>query len=287
MPVVIEYSAPPACPSEAEFRRAVESRAPVSTFQWRIILRIDKKYAGTLTVERAKEIVLARVLEDQSCADLVTALAIAGALAVSENDVRPNRARKPAPFVPEPVVDVPPPAPVEKVALRAGLSTETTSYLSPSPSYGLGAFGEIEKPGRFFALRARLGFHFATSFPVQVQTASALVSSGFARLELGGVHVRFARILAFRASAIGDVGALVVEGRDILMAQTVTVPFADIGAIARLSWETGLFFVEISGGAVVPLTRPTFFFQFPSRQTAFEVPAVGALGEVGVGLRLF
>jgi hypothetical protein len=152
---------------------------------------------------------------------------------------------------------------------------------------GIAGFAEVETPGRFFVFRARLGARFTTSLRVQVLTASALVSSGFARLEVGGVRLRFAKVLALRLGILVDVGALVVEGRDIPGAQTATAPFFDLGAVVRLGWETSVFFVEMAGGGVIPVTRPSFVFQFPGKQTAFEVPVAGAFGEVGVGVRFF
>ncbi len=293
VPVAIEYQAPAACPADAEFWKAFASRATHAVRSehgyWTLDARVEPArggFSGTLRILRGAETTLVRSLVDESCADLVTALAIVGAITVESTH--------PAPL-PDAPIDVPPPR-IEpgRVSLRTGLDSEATSFLSPSASLGLAAFVDVEQPTGILTLRARVGVHYAANLPVHVgsgvQSASALVTGVFGRFELGGLRLRFARVLALRLAALADVGALVVEGRGSTNAQTATAPFFDVGAIARLAWETPVFFVEAGVGGVVLVYRARFLFPLddqPGSVVAFDVPVAGAIGEVGVGVRFF
>jgi hypothetical protein len=295
--VAAEYSAPAAiCPAEADFWQAFSSRAQHAVrgepAEWRLVVRIERarnRFSGSVLVTHGKAEALSRSLEDDSCADLATALAVIAAITVES---APRTPKPPPPPEDDFVVDLPPPVlPPERVNLRVGVGTEGTSFLAPVASAGIAAFFEAEAPKGFFAPRIRVGPHFSTSFPFRVESATAIASSFFARVEVGGLRIRFARVFALRAGAFVDIGAIVVEGRDAPHPQTVTAPFFVGGAILRLAWETPIFFLEVGGGVAFPFTRSRFFFRVPDDprppNLAFEFPGVGAMGEVGVGVRFF
>lgn len=290
VPVGIEYVAPSSteCPALGEFWKAFASRATHAVRSergyWTLAVRVEPTpsgFRGALRILRGSEVELVRSLDDTSCADLVTALAIVGAIAIESH--------APAPLPPaDAPIDLPPVVESKHASLRGGLGTEATSFLSPSASLGLAGFLDIEQATGVLALRARAGIHVAANLPVRIESASALVTGIFGRLELGGLRFRFGRVLALRIAALVDVGALVVDGRDLPAAQTATAPFIDVGAIARFAWETPVFFVEVGGGGVVALFRPRFHFDLDDGVVpVFEVPVVGAMGEVGVGVRFF
>lgn len=259
---------------------------------WRIVVRVERfpkgRFHGTVRILHGNAEPVERSLDDDSCKDLATALAVVAAITIE------NAPRTPVPLLPEPVespIDMPPPVlPEERIHLRAGAGSEATSFLSPVASAGIALFFEGEAPKGFFAPRVRLGAHFATSFPFNVGDATANVTCYFARIELGGLRLRFARALALRLAAITDIGAIHVEGHGNVASGDATAPFFDAGAVLRLAWETPIFFIEVGGGAVAAITRPTFHFDVTNGGApvmAFEVPPAGAIGEVGVGLRFF
>jgi hypothetical protein len=294
--ITVDYAASRACPTDAEFWDAFVSRAQHVTRSDRgdfvLVVRIEKsasRFHGSLRVVRRSETMIERTLDDVSCADIATALAIVAAITVESAPLPPS---PPPPPPPPPLMPPPPPPPAARDgwSLRAGADTVVTSFLSPTSSFGGAAWVEIEQQeARFVGFRARVGAHAATSFAIEVTGGSVLVTSVLGRIELGGPRLRLARMFGVRLGAFGELGTLVTEGRAV-GGRTVSVFFADLGAMLRAAWEPASFFVEAGLGGVFSLARPSFRFQYEttgSSLVVFEVPVGGFVGEVGLGVRLF
>src|SRR5204863_4316684 len=115
VPVTTEYVAQAACPSEAEFWTAFSSRAEHAVRsergEWKLVVTLDRfqkgRFTGTLRVLHGNALALERSLDDDSCKDLATALAVVAAITVESAPRKPPA--PPDPPVSDSVIDVPPP----------------------------------------------------------------------------------------------------------------------------------------------------------------------------------
>lgn len=287
----LRVDAPPACPNADAFwaafaARATHAKRVESDAQWSMRVRaldeggafraiIDIDHAGTTT---------SRDISDPSCETAMTALAVIAALTVEP--APPPRPPHTQPEIVEPVPR-PPPAPSPPWHLRVGASAALTTVLSPAFSVGVVGWLDLSHDlARYFALRIRAGFHWASSLNIDVATASALVTSNLARLELGGPRVPIARGLEADLAVSFDAGSLVGEGRNLSAGHAESGAWFDAGTIARLRWELWRLTIEAGFGAIVPIYSPHFQF-LPGPVVVFEPPTVGVLGELGVAIRLF
>jgi hypothetical protein len=148
----LQYSAPAQCPQEAPFVRRVNDKTPlfrvVPSGQARRRFRVSVEgvapSTGRLTIAGGGDPLAERVMQGESCQEVVEALALAVALAVDPKaaDPRPEPTAESnaAPVASAPVAAVPRPAPppVPTEPRRLERPTQQTAHAAPM-GYGLGA----------------------------------------------------------------------------------------------------------------------------------------------------
>lgn len=285
--VSLDYGAPQGCPNDDAFWSAFVSRAShahrSSGGEWSMLVRtIDEGSSFRARIEvKHGDAITQREVTDPSCTTATTALAVIAALTVEPEPVKIVHTE---PDLPPP--KPPPPAP-SPWHLRFGGAFVTTTVLSPTVSLGALGYADVTRDvSRFFALRMRAGFHWATSLDIDVASASALVTTYLARIEIGGPRAPLTQSFEANLAALFDAGDIVGEGRGVSAGHSEPSTWLDVGAIAHLRlsvWRLGL---EAGFGAIVPLTRPRFVFQ-PGPVVVYEPPVFGALAELDVSLQAF
>jgi len=285
--VTVEYAAAVDCPSDADFWRSFSSRARAvraDRGEWKLVVTIDRAnalFSGTIRIERYKQEPIVRGLDDVSCANVATGLAVVAAIAI---ETAPRVERPELPFE----ESQPPAARASAWSFRVGANLPVvTSWLAPDTSLGFRVFAEIENRGTsLFEFRVRMGAHLTENFPGSQHIAFAQSTLGF--IELGGVRLRVARVIAIRGALFTELGLLRVTGRNVDMSQTAPRFLADLGAMLRVAWEPSAFFIEGAfGGAIAP-TVPSFNVDQGGQSIlVWQVPRAGVIGEIGLGMRLF
>jgi hypothetical protein len=312
-PIRIEYRAGEGCPNADEFNAEVFQRTASArlaaegedgrTFSI-VIERSGFGVTGSLVIRETDGATVARKVTGKDCTDVATVLALATALAIdprAELDV--DVAPEPAPEPPKPVV-VPPPAapPVEP---------ETTDYESPPlPPRGPRSWNAAVGPAFAFGIapRAAIGGLLLVEYGNRARGA-ALSSVGGELLyleapqaEVAGASAKFRFFLlrpraclfalgppgpVWLAPCLGvELGAVTGEGSDLPNRSSSSRFWGSVDGLLRLGVGLGdAFFLEVEGGAGLPLTRYQFVFENPSTPV-YDVPAVVGLVSARLGVRL-
>jgi hypothetical protein len=97
------------------------------------------------------------------------------------------------------------------------------------------------------------------------------------------------RLLAWRLRLVpclhGEGGALDAQGLGVSPERSEVRPWIAVGLLGRVRVVAiSPFFLELSGGALVPLQRDRFYFEPDS--TVFRPPAITGLAGAAVGLTI-
>jgi hypothetical protein len=287
-PLRFEYRADPSCPPSDRFETAVRSRvdresdATISL----AVARHDDAFEGELEIERAGATVARRTLSGRSCDEVVDALALIAALALSEAaasapPLDPVAARAaPPPTVPtlatSTAIDEP---------LRFAVGTMAGAYqgFSPGASFGGEAFGELGR-GMLSAWHARIGIAVATgATAIDGGTARFVAVTGNATVCV--LRVRVAESMTLAPCVRFDAGVLRARGSGVGMTLTSDQPWLAPSLLARFGVRvTGRIELDAETGVTVPLERERFFF--PPDTTVYDVPAAAMVVRVGVAATL-
>lgn len=275
------YDVPEGCPDAGAFEEAVARRAPgIATTSTRVAISgsASTGYDGRLELDG-----LARDVHGATCEETVEALALAVAMAASEDVVETEPAvpspprspvwSRPAPRAPMPV------RPAERSHFVAGAGVGAASAVGPGVSPAIAIFGGLEIAGG--SLRA--GGSAARS-------AMITTDQGTASFERWALHVDGCP-LSVRAGALHaapcarlDAGVLRGSGESLENAESKALLWLSASAGGRLGLDLGAtWFLEGEARVVVPLLRHAFFVR--PRDFVHRVPSLAAEAMISMGYR--
>lgn len=305
-----EYRAPEVCPDAVSFRNRVAARTQRARMAepgelartFTIEVRIDATEASAfLSFVDSRGTPVTRAVRGETCDEVVSAIALVTALAIEAGTVEadtptpgsPTPERAAAPPIANTPVNEPkkrsPPAPApHALAWLVGAETGVTTWLGPSPTLGIGAFGEV---GTYAGASGRLTLLRATSHALVEQADGTFRRGDFtafvARIE--GCPLAAALGAGFRVVPCLGLGLGALEGKGdpktLDAPDTQTIFYADLVPAVRLDWtiaDSLVFFVE--GELGIPLRRREFGFTAPE-QPAFSIPALGVGVSLGMAVR--
>jgi hypothetical protein len=311
-PVRFEYRAPVGCPDAEAFVSRVQARtsrarlgAPgelARTFA--VEVRVEAGgVSARLTFTDSRGASVVRAVRGETCDEVVSAIALVTALAIEAGTTEPSAPAEGAPTPshdegarePEPVA-----APPRQRALRKpepnvvvgslGAETGVTTWLGPSPTLGVGVFGEV---GTYAGASGRLTL-LGTASSTLVENEEvpgtyrrANFNALLARIE--GCPVVAVLGSGFRVLPCVGVGLGALRGageeRSVRPPKSSTIFWADLVPTLRLDWTLSDSLVFFGQGELgVPLVRHDFVFDGP-RQQVFHVPAVGVGATLGMAWR--
>ena len=300
----LEYWADGACPDAAEFAREIQTRAPrlrlaeadepALGFYAELVER-GGAASGRLTARSADGREVVREVRGPTCKDVATALALIAALAADPNqaveDTAPKASnanppvRRRAPEQPAAQL-VEQPDPKRRWTFGVGAGVGFESSIAPSPGYGLGvAFDAEGYPGS--AWRPLLSLSALRAVASNTGTPGGNASFDWVTFRLAACPARWPEEtpLFIRPCGFLDAGFLGADVEREGSSQADTNPWFAIGGFLRteaLVAEVVSF--QLDGGLTVPLVRSSFSAG-SDQPIAFEVPATGLLGRIGVSYR--
>jgi hypothetical protein len=305
-PFRLEYWAEGHCPDAAEFARQIQSRAPrlrpaegaepALGFYAELSERAGSA-TGRLTARRPDGREVTREVRGTTCDDVVTALALIAALAADPSQpvaVPQTRPAAPAPPPSKPrqhsddalPVPIETPDPAQRWTFGVGGGLSFDSSIAPSPGSGIG----VE-----FAAEGRGGS------PVRPLFALSAIRAAAANTSTGAGNASFTW-LAFRGTVCPlrwpedtplfirpclflDAGVL--EGNVTLnaLSKDQSKSWFAAGGFARVeALADEVLSFQLDGGVTAALKRDTFDAG-PEAPSAFQVPAAGVLGRIGLSYR--
>jgi hypothetical protein len=298
-PVRFSYEAPPGCPREDEFLLTValdgglvlrSDAAPARSFT--ITFAQGASVVGRLVVRGTDGREAVRTIDGARCEDVARSLAVLMALALEPRPANPPPLPPSRPLV-EPPPTLPDHPPVEVVPpierWRVGLSAAGTfgSGVGPGVLAGLAFYAEVahDAPGPF-APSLRLGFEITATSTSNVSTPEVTFSRRVGRLD--ACPFRFTTrsdwtrdVFSADVCARLDVGMLDVGSTHAQNQMAPSYAWVAPGGLLRVRRVFPPFFLDLEGGAVVPLARERFYFE-PNAQV-FVIPPVAGVGAIGVG----
>ena len=319
--VELRYDAHPSCPGRSTFEAAVTSRtararfADVGASRARAFhVRVERRGAGRVVgriegtdAHRSRT---DRAIAGTSCEEVVSALALVTALAidpgastapVARSDLAPGE--EPAAISPhapaaapsstgaarsEPIADG-----ADRTPARAPSSSSRRPMVRASAA-SMAAFGLSPLPALGVELRARLeADHGGPSVAIGAAFLSSSLLEGdpdasfryfTGDLEVCPAGLRLSPAIAARACAQLAGGIVQARGLDTPNPEEHSGAWVDARALSRFSVSRGRFDLELHGGALAPITRPTFVFQAP-RTLVHHTPAMAAFVGIGGGVR--
>jgi hypothetical protein len=298
--VRIDYGAPSSgCPDAAGFLRALRERTTdfrqampdeqARTFTIHVA-PMGSAYSGQLEVRGLTGSVAVRHVEAKSCDQVVNALALITALAISPSALMdgPKSADNAADKMAESTADRDRSPTVQKIApsamqdeaqpwqWSAGMLGLMVTRVSPNLSYGGELFAEVEAPASSrWGPSFRLGAFFTQSRTEFAAPADASARFQWFGAALEGCPVRlvgWGRRLAVAPCVTLHLGGLRAQGRGISQPKKAASFWADAGPLLRLRLAlTARISLEAHGALILPLTQPTFeIMDMVSRKPAAE-----------------
>jgi hypothetical protein len=311
-PVRFDYRAPPGCPDGDSFRARVDARtkrarvAEPGELARNFVVEVRADGAGamaTLSFSDSRGAPVVRAVRGETCDEVVSAIALVTALAIEAGTTEAGSPRSAAPQQPKAATPARADPPAEMggkrtprapepdvLAVLVGAETGVTTWLGPSPSLGIGVFGEL---GRYAGASGRLTLLRATSHALVAlpDDASTFRGADFTALvaRIEGCPLAAALGSGFRAVPCLGLGLGALEGAGdratIDNPERRSIPWADLVPALRVDWtlaDSLVFFLE--GELGIPLRRHDFVLHNPD-QTVFTVPTLGAGVSFGMAWR--
>jgi hypothetical protein len=293
--VRLEYQAPPGCPDAGAFRAEFHAKNRR--------LRAGKTVAGDVSVvvtqegPRASGRLVIRIggqtgtreFEAASCGEVIAALALVTALDLdaAPTSPMPSSSSSLAEDIPPESPPVrPPPKSAPRGHLAVGAHASMTNGVSDGLLFGAPVFLDFSAETKsLFSPSARVSFEGTVSGQVAEAVGALRFTSFMGAIE--GCPLRLGpAAIEVRPCIRAEAGALAGSPEGVSFGHEVTKPWVSVGAVARLAWApTRMIFLEIEGGARVPIVRPEFVFL--PHLTLYQVPVASALVETGLGVRFY
>jgi hypothetical protein len=319
-PIRLDYTAPAGCPDASEFGRRVFERTSKAraarddetarTFVV-VIETTGTETQGSMVVRQDGMSTVARRVSGKDCEEVARALALATALAIdpeaaltapepsgpgvgssvdgpgTTDGTAEPKTKDPAHPADEPSAGSPgaKPASVRRAALLFGPS----AAFGPAPTPGFGASAAVEwSSSSPLLLPSALGAElvFLTSAEHTVAGAGSSFDFVFVRPYVCTLGLAFGADVGLVPCIGGALGAVVATGSRIASPVTETRFWAAGELALRLDIAlTDDWFIDATGGVVLPFTRYRFLFRTPDTRI-HHVPAVTAAAGLRVGVRL-
>jgi hypothetical protein len=278
--VALDYRVAGGCPNEASFVAEVRAR----TASFRVIAGAARRFTltvaqeagggagGSLVIETGNGEPTTREVRGDTCAEVVSALALVTALAV---DASPPPAAQPE--AASPVAER---RPATGAQIGVGAGGGAISGSAPDAAFALHAFAEVRA--------ARPGLWSPTirgTFERSLERSAAIAGVGTAgfTLTMGELDLCPSRwgkgALSLVGCARAELGVLRGEGRDIVPAREQSRTWIAADGLARGAVTVaGPLSLEVAAGVRVPLLHTRYIFQ--PNATVFRAPAIGVLADV-------
>jgi hypothetical protein len=304
--VALEYQAADGCPDAAFFAREVRSRTSQVAFtqgsevsrSFKVVVQSTPgSYSGFLGVADARGPLSERRFEAAKCEDVIVALALVAALAVDPNasaapadsakaeeatPAKRSEVGEPAKPAPAPVAGPqifdrrPPPARARPWIWSSGPAIGVLTATTTAPLLSIGWSVEVEEKRSGFAPGARLMPFFAETGTTGPSGDSAEFRLIAARAEGCALALPLSRGVRVRPCLGVDTGVLQARGVGAERPRSNEAFWLSVVLDLRLQLTVmNRFFVEVAGGPVIPVTRPTFVFERPLL-VVHEVPWLAA-----------
>jgi hypothetical protein len=294
--IVLRYDPGPGCPSEARFLSDVAAYtpklklAPAGSIGRTFTVTTtpaEGSISGQLVIEEEGARAV-REVKGRSCAEVVSALALATALAVDPSALgdEPIAAPPtPAPAPPAPESAPPPPAPSSSPWLRGlaiAFSARAMTGLGETTMFGGAVTAEGEIAGAP-ALRLGPSFVESRSADLRVRIVSGTLALCPRLGELGAS-------VGIRTCVGVEIGALEATGQGAAFVPTPSqhglITHAEAALALRWTFAAPLF-VEIAAGAEAHLSRYTFRLHGNGDPAVYDQRPFGGSASVGVGVLVF
>ncbi|MEI9936460.1 MAG: hypothetical protein WDO69_04475 [Pseudomonadota bacterium] len=300
----LEYWAEGRCPDADEFARQIQTRAPRLRLAeadepalgfYAELVEHAGTATGRLTARSPDGREVVREVRGPTCDDVATALALIAALAADPNQPveeappgavappRPVRHRTEHEAAPE-LAPEPDPTPRWTFGIGGGLGFD--SAVAPNPSYCLGiAFDAEGYPGT--AWRPLLSVSLMRSVSSSTRTQGGTASFDWLAFRMAACPARWPEEtpLFFRPCGFMDAGLLGGEVELDANSQAQTKSWLAVGGFLRTEALVGeVVSFQLDGGVSVPLIHSSFSAG-DDQPIAFQVPASGILGRIGLSYR--
>lgn len=285
------YVVAASCPDAASFESAVRQRVAEPRGSLRVRVEAAKAgFSGTIERVEGESVLGRREVRDESCAQVIEALALVGALLVSPPPSEPapansapsaassaNRAPEPQPTLArrDAKLELPPPAGQVSgahVGRRAlpfwhgpAIGVAAQDLVAPEVVFGPRLAYRVGVPHRLLESEVSLGWTRTQSGTLDVEgTGSASLTYNAARLRFCELFP-LSRTLWAAPCALVDLGELRGTGTP-LGATSVTraSTWFSAGLVGKVELRLRAPLVlETSAGAVYPFMRPSFYFSVP------------------------
>ena len=296
LPVRVDYEEHPGCPSAEAFTqevlgRVARARPAASGERARtLVVRVRPAAGGleaSLAIRELDGTVAERNVRGETCADLITALAVIASVALEPlgSGEAPDAAPAPAASSAAPVVesDAAPPPPHARSVFAAGLGVAVNGGAAPVALPGLLAFVELtsERDG-IFEPAARLRFGRTVIGGATENGPGARFSLTTAGADLCPVSLRNGMLRAAPCVRL-EVGALNARGSSVEPVHSEARPWFVLGPAARLRLDlVGPLFAEVEGALLAVVVRDRFLVD--SSMLVYRPPSVAGAAGFALGL---
>ena len=326
--VQVAYQAPPNCPDTTEFSKQLLARTARVRFQehadLQFIVEVTAEggiYHGRIQVRRTSA-ASDRVVQASSCAEVVEALALVGALTIDpdaatgdlseeqlasasetlsaqvqqsavvalppENPPPPAEPSPPPPAEPAPTPPRLPPEdhpPARSVTVAVGAAAELAAALAPTVMPVGRLFWELRTQRDQVGMTAGLSLAGGAT-TVVVDSGEANLDWLAVRADLCPVGWRPVAWLLLRGCAMGDIGQLRGRGKEgeaRLVPHEASQIWGSAGSLARVELlPGGPWMFRVDSGVVVPFVSEAGFTI--AGEDVLNIPIVAWGGAVGLGL---
>jgi hypothetical protein len=247
-----------------------------------------RRARGQLRVQNPDGAESLREVFGDTCAAVVDALALVGALAIDPHaSLAPLPRPVPVVVVPPVVVAVPPPKPRLKPTSRwrfgAGIDIGVVEGILPSAALEVAPFLEVSRNGPRWSPALRLGFVYDVGNKVHTVGGNAKLDWYLGRLDLCPGRIGLGRGFHLDLCARLDVGVVWARGKDVLNPREVLRTWIAPGVVVGVEREFfDRLFLHLGVAVSFPLLRDRFVLDPDFEVEA--VPAVGVRGAAGVGV---
>jgi hypothetical protein len=272
----VDYVAPASCPDADAFSALVRARTKrvreASVSEPAQTLRVELRESeggvlGQLTAERDGETSDVRTLRGQTCADVVSALALTAALSLDPSARLSLPPPPPAPApTPAPATAVSSATPARRLSARVGATAGLARIVSPGVMPFVGATGEVEAT-RWRRPAVRLSLLGASN---ALATGRAATFSWIAvELEVCPFQLPLGERAALAPCGVVQGGVLRATGRGEPTLYTESRLWTGAGASARLPIAISpRWVIDLGAGILVPFRERDFLFEDPTRPLA-------------------
>jgi hypothetical protein len=287
-PYLLTYRAPQGCPTEDQMRTAVSAQVRHGTRPSGVrveieIAAVDGRFQGELLATDRFGSENRQSLEGVDCGEIARALAFLAGLAVELGERR--QVNLVSTGSPQPAR--PTPRPPRSLRIAGRIMAGVTGGLADVPSLAGEAGIAIEdiRP-RLFAPGLVVAVIVAGDSQIEGQRGSAELSLLGGRVAACPVHLSKSK-LELRPCAGITFGEVRGRATSVTNPPTVTEPWLSAEATLAARWFfTSQILAEVEGGAVFPLDRPSYAFEFqPAGQPLYTVPRVTGRVAAGLGFR--